>query len=65
MASARPGAMTSLQPDTSRKGEVQNIEVTIPESEKQVKILETVRAGNNGNEMTGVDPSANIIVSGG
>lgn len=65
MATVRPGAMTSLQPDTSRKGEINKMKVTIPESELQVKILETVRAGNNGDKMTGVDPSANIIVSGG
>jgi len=65
MATARPGAMASLQPDTSRKGDIQKLDVTIPASELQVKILETVRAGNNGNEMTGVDPNANIIVSGG
>lgn len=65
MATARPGAMNPLTRDSTRKGIIKKIEVTIPDSELTVKILETVRGGTGTDNQTGVDSNANIIVSGG
>lgn len=62
LATLKPRAVTPLEPDRSRKGEIENIEVTINESTIKTRLVETIKE----NEMEGVNlEDAKVIVAGG
>ena len=65
MATARPGAMLPLDKDDSRTGTIESLEVSIPASELEVKILETNRASATGDAGSSELLQAHIIISGG
>lgn len=65
MATARPGAMMPLERNPTRKGKVERMEVTIPASELEVKVIETQRATEGGDSSTQDLLTAQIVVAGG
>jgi len=61
LATIKPRAMTPLEPDSSRKGEIENINVTIDDSAIKTKLVSTTKE-----EMEGIQlEDAKVIVSGG
>lgn len=61
LATVRPKAMVPITPDSSRKGEIENIEVAIDSSTIKTKLVTTVRQ-----EMEGIKlEDADVIVAGG
>ena len=61
LATIKPRAMTPLEPDSSRKGEIENINVTIDDSAIKTKLVSTTKE-----EMEGIKlEDAKVIVSGG
>ena len=65
MATARPGAMLPLEPDQNKTGTIEYLEVTIPESELLVKILETHRSESTNDSASSELLQAHVVVSGG
>jgi electron transfer flavoprotein alpha subunit len=61
LATIKPRAMTPLEPDSSRKGEIENIKVTIDDAAIRTKLVSTTKE-----EMEGIQlEDAKIIVAGG
>jgi electron transfer flavoprotein alpha subunit len=61
LATIKPRAMTPLEPDSSRKGEIENIKVTIDDAAIRTKQVSTTKE-----EMEGIQlEDAKIIVAGG
>jgi electron transfer flavoprotein alpha subunit len=61
MSTVRPGVMVKAEPDTTRKGTVEHINVTFDPSKFKVKIVSTVAESRNMKCIT----DAKILVSGG
>ncbi len=61
MSTVRPGVMLKMQPDTSRKGNVEEVKVKFDPSKFKVKIKETVKEIHNRIDIT----DAKILISGG
>ena len=61
LATIKPRAMTPLEPDSSRKGEIENIKVTIDDSAIRTRLMSTTKE-----EVEGVKlEDAKVIVAGG
>ncbi|UCH94474.1 MAG: electron transfer flavoprotein subunit alpha/FixB family protein [Candidatus Aminicenantes bacterium] len=61
LATLKPRAVTPLEPDRPRKGEIENIEVTINDSTIKTRLLDTTKE-----EMEGINlEDARVIVAGG
>ena len=61
MATVRTKAMTPLEPDTSRKGEVVNVEAGLDQAAVRTRVIEKVKQ-----EVEGISlEAANVIISGG
>lgn len=61
LATIKPRAMTPLEPDSSRKGEIENIKVAIDDSAVRTKLVSTTKE-----EMEGIKiEDAKVIVAGG
>jgi len=61
LATIKPRAMTPLEPDSSRKGEIENINVTIDDSVIKTKLVSTTKEKMEGIQLE----DAKVIVSGG
>jgi len=61
MATVRPGVMVALENDTSRKGEIEELDIKFNESDMNVKIREVIKSTKKAVDIT----EAKYIVSGG
>jgi electron transfer flavoprotein alpha subunit len=61
LATTKPRAMTPLEPDSSRKGEIENIKVSIDDSEIRAKLVSTTKEKIEGINLE----EAKVIVAGG
>jgi len=61
LATIRPRAMAPLEPDSSRKGEIENIKVVIDNSAIKTKLVSTTKQGMEGIKLE----DAKVIVGGG
>jgi electron transfer flavoprotein alpha subunit len=61
LATIKPRAMTPLEPDSSRKGEIENIKVTIDDSALRTKLVSTTKEEVQGIKLE----DAKVIVAGG